>query len=164
MKRKNILYTLAILVALPVSWAGAQQQTHAEHGSQPMVQMHSEQDAMQMNEASIMLGDETVDGVKAMAHVNDIGVMMTQMGRKENYHFMLMFSDTASGAPVESGAVAVKIIDPKTGQAGEAIPLIGMGGHFGADIILPEKGNYSFQVGTKLTDGKKRQYTFHFKR
>jgi hypothetical protein len=38
---------------------------------------------------------------------------------------------------------------------------MGMEGHFGADIVLPEKGEYHFKVGTKLADGQKREYHFH---
>jgi hypothetical protein len=37
-----------------------------------------------------------------------------------------------------------------------------MDGHFGADIVLPEKGKYLFKVGTKLPDGKTRQYEFGY--
>ena len=39
---------------------------------------------------------------------------------------------------------------------------MGMGNHFGADIVLPAKGEYQFQVGSKLADGSKRQFTFHY--
>jgi hypothetical protein len=88
--------------------------------------------------------------------------MMAQMGKKENYHFMVMFSDAKTGAALEQGAVAVKITDPKTGQAGEAIPLMGMGNHFGADVALPAQGEYHFQVGSKLADGSKRQFHFSY--
>jgi hypothetical protein len=109
---------------------------------------------------TIMLGEQTVEGVKAKGLLNDVGAMMAQMGKKENYHFMVMFSDAKTGTAIEQGTVAVKITDPKTGQTGEAIPLMGMGNHFGADVVLPGKGEYHFQVGSKLADGSKRQ--FHF--
>jgi hypothetical protein len=119
---------------------------------------------MQMDASSIMLGEENVDGVTAMAHLNDVGAMMAKMGHKENYHFMVMFSEAASGKPVQAGTVAVKIVDAKTGQPGAPIMLMGMGNHFGADILLPDNGKYTFEVGTKLADGKKRQYSFQFTR
>lgn len=73
---------------------------------------------------------------------------------------MVMFNDAATGAAIEQGTVAVKIIDPKTGKAGGPIALMGMGNHFGADVALTEKGEYQFQVGTKLVDGNKRQFQF----
>jgi hypothetical protein len=72
---------------------------------------------------------------------------------------MVAFVD-AAGKPVTEGTVAVKIKNP-AGKEGKAIKLMGMEGHFGADIVLPEKGEYHFKVGTKLADGKKREYHFH---
>ena len=38
--------------------------------------------------------------------------------------------------------------------------LMGMSGHFGADVILDKSGEYTFQVGSKLADGQTRQYEF----
>lgn len=160
MKRGLVTYAiLSLLVLPPITSAGMT----GDHGSMQMMEQHGDHGSMQMmNAQTIMLGEETVEGVKAMAHINDIGAMMTQMGKKENYHFMLMFNDATTGAAIAQGTVAVKITDPKTGQTGEAIPLMGMGGHFGADIILSGKGAYDFQVGSKLADGKTRQFHFHY--
>jgi hypothetical protein len=39
---------------------------------------------------------------------------------------------------------------------------MGMGNHFGADVALSEKGEYQFQVGSKLADGKTRQFHFSY--
>ena len=71
-------------------------------------------------------------------------------------------SDAKTGNAIDQGTVAVKITDPTTGQAGAAIALMGMGGHFGADVALMAKGEYQFTVGTKLADGGKRQYSFRY--
>lgn len=158
MKRTLIAYAVLSLLSVPAL-------TIAETASEPSGHnMMEHQGAMPaMNTQTIMLGDEqTVEGVKGMAHIKDVGAMMAKMGKKENYHFMMMFSDAKTGAAMNEGTVAVKIVDPKTGQAGEAIPLMGMSGHFGADITLPAKGEYQFQVGSKLADGKKRQFTFKY--
>ena len=40
--------------------------------------------------------------------------------------------------------------------------LVVMDGMFGADLALIEKGEYRFTVGTKLADGKKRQFVFKY--
>ena len=157
---KRTLITLASLVLLHVPMiASAQQSSHEQH----TMPQHSGHEAMEKARTkTLMLGEQTVDGVKCKAMVNDVGAAMAQMGMKENYHFMVMFNDAATGAPIEQGTVAVKIIDPKTGKAGEPIGLMGMGNHFGADVALTEKGVYQFQVGTKLADGNKRQFQFTF--
>lgn len=155
MKRTLIASAILALMTLPAAAparAASDHTGHAmDHGSMAMPP-----------EATMMLGEQIVNGVKGMAHLNDVGAMMAQMGQKENYHFMIMFTDVKTGAAIKQGSVAVKIIDGKTGQAGEPIALMGMGNHFGADIVLPAKGEYHFQVGSKLTDGAKRQFTFHY--
>ena len=158
MKRTLITYAVLSLLSVP---AFTLAETASEHSGHNMME---HQGAMPtMNTQTIMLGDEqTVEGVKGMAHIKDVGAMMAKNGKKENYHFMMMFSDAKTGAPINEGTVAVKIVDPKTGQAGAAIPLMGMSGHFGADVTLPTKGDYQFQVGSKLADGTKRQFTFKY--
>jgi hypothetical protein len=155
MKRTLLASAILALMTLPTAAPALAASDHTGHAMD-----HS---SMAMPPAAtMMLGEQTVDGVKGRAHLNDVGAMMAQMGRKENYHFMIMFSDAKTGAAMEEGTVAVKIIDGKTGQAGEPIALMGMGNHFGADIVLPAKGEYGFQVGSKLRDGAKRQFTFHY--
>jgi hypothetical protein len=157
MKHTFIVYAILALLALPVV---APAETPGSHGGQHLMAQPGA--APMMHGQVIMLGEQTVEGVKGMAHIKDVGAMMAQLGKKENYHFMMLFSDAKTGASIEHGTVAVKITTQKTGQAGEAIPLMGMSGHFGADIALPDKGEYSFQVGSKLADGSKRQFTFKY--
>ena len=159
MKRAALFFTFVSLFTLPAMAIGQTQVDHSQH----MMAPQGAQGAMEkMRTKTIALGEQTVDGVKAKGLLNDAGAMMAQMGKKENYHFMVMCSDAATGAPIEQGTVAVKITDPKTGKAGEPIPLMGMGNHFGADVALSEKGEYQFQVGSKLADGKTRQFHFSY--
>ena len=128
-----------------------------KHGSMD----HGEHGGMGMEGDMIMLGNVVKDGVKAMAHLKDVGKAMAQMGMPATHHIMVMFVDQASGDPIESGAAAVKIERPDGTESGP-IKLMGMQGHFGADIELAEPGKYEFKVGTKLADGKKRQFEFEF--
>jgi len=169
-KRLNVLLAVLFAISLPLM-AGAA--TH-EHGSmekmegmgkgkmEGMKHEGMEHGAMMMEGGMLMLGDQTQDGVKAMAHLKDVKEAMGKMGMKETHHFMVMFVDVKSGDPIETGTVAVKIQDP-AGKEGTTVELMGMQGHFGADVALTEKGEYHFKVGTKLPDGKKRQFQFHFK-
>jgi hypothetical protein len=156
MKRTALFLTFFSFFTLPALSIAQVESDHSQHA----MPQHG---AMEMTRTkTIMLGEGTVEGVKAKALLNDVGAMMAQMGKKENYHFMVMFSDAKTGAALEQGTVAVKITDPKSGQAGEAIPLMGMGNHFGADVALPVKGEYHFQVGSKLADGNTRQFHFSY--
>jgi hypothetical protein len=105
------------------------------------------------------LGDTTVNGVEAMAHMKDVRASMAKMGMKTTHHFMVMFEDEKSGDEIESGTVAVKITAPD-GTVTGPVELMGMSGHFGADVTLDKPGAYTFQVGSKLPDGVVRQFEF----
>jgi len=156
MRKFTVLLAVLIISALPIAVSAAMHE-HGEHGK--MEGMKHE--GMMTEKGMIMLGDQTVEGVKAMAHLNDVKDAMAKMGMKETHHFMAAFVDTASGNPITEGTVAVKIKNP-AGKESEPVKLPGMEGHFGADIVLPEKGEYLFKVGTKLPDGKTRQYEFKY--
>ncbi len=152
MKSKmTAILSILLLLALPAGALAASQ----EPGGQQM--QHS---GMTMGGDMIMLGEMTVAGVQGMAHLSDVGEAMAKMGMKENYHLMLMFSDQ-SGAPIAEGTVAVRITDPG-GRQSEPMALMPMDGMFGADLALSEKGAYRFAVGSKLADGKKRQFEFDY--
>lgn len=152
------LVFLAILVAAPLTVLGAMHEHGSHGGASSMGSM--DHGAMMKDAATAMLGDQTIEGVKAIAHVKDVKAAMAKMGMKETHHFMVNFVDK-NGKPVTTGTVAVKIKSP-AGKEGEAIALLGMDGHFGADIVLADKGTYEFKVGTKLPDGKVRQYEFKY--
>ncbi len=156
--RKTItaLLATALLAVLPLAVAA---QDHGSHGKKKDSGTHSHADHSAAHDAMLLIGEQTVDGVEGMAHINDIRDAMAKMKMKETHHFIMMFTDK-DGA-IETGTAALKIVDP-SGKEGEAVRLVAMDGHFGADIVLPEKGKYLFKVGTKLPDGKTRQYEFSY--
>lgn len=157
MKRTLITLATLSLLYLPLGAAAQEPGGHEQH-TMPSSSGH---EAMgKVNTQMVVLGEQTVDGVKCKAMIKDVGAAMAKMGMQENHHFMVMFSNAATGAPIEQGTAAVKITDTKTGKVGEPIALMGMGNHFGADVTLTGKGLYQFQVGTKLADGNKRQFQF----
>lgn len=147
-KKMSLIVAALIIFALPLSATAKSHEKH-EHG-------HKHDDHAGM----VMLGEQTIDGIKAMAHLNDVKAAMAKIGMKETHHFMAAFVD-AAGNQVTEGTVAVKIVDP-AGKESAPIKLIGMEGHFGADILLAAKGKYVFKVGTRLPDGKTRQYEFEY--
>jgi hypothetical protein len=105
------------------------------------------------------LGSKGEKGVKASASMKDVKAAMTKMGMKTTHHFMVSFLDEKTGKPVDAGTAALKINDPD-GVATGPMALMGMQGHFGADVILDKPGEYKFQIGSKLADGQTRQYEF----
>jgi hypothetical protein len=174
---RNFVLTLMLLVALPLAVQAMQHESGAamdhgkmkmdhdkmdmDHGKMKMDhdKMDMDHGGMKMSGDMLMLGNSVQDGVKAMAHLKDVKQAMAKMGMKSTHHFMVLFADVESGKPIESGVAAVKVKSPD-GKEAEAVKLMGMQGHFGADIVLPGPGTYHFTVGTKLADGKKRQFEY----
>jgi len=159
----TIIIASTLFFGLPL---GALAMKGMEHGKQAETMDHGSMDhgnhdGMAMEGDMIMLGNAVEDGVKAMAHLKDVAAAMAKMGMDATHHIMIMFTDQASGDTIESGIAAVKIERPDGTESGP-IKLMGMQGHFGADIELSEPGKYEFKVGTKLADGKQRQFEFEF--
>lgn len=173
-KRTIVMLATLFVASLPLTAAAMEKMDHdhSSHAGMEQKEMdHKSMDhmshekmehgGMSMAGGMIMLGEQEVEGVEAMVHLKDVKDAMAKMGMSQTHHFMVMFVDTTTGEPVEAGMAAVKIVDPG-GTEGEAVALMGMQGHFGADIALSAPGEYVFKLGTKLADGKKRQYEFKF--
>ena len=166
MKKTLVKILVALFVISMPLGAMATSHGHGDHGKKVSEDTKGHEGhghgSQEMQGGMVMLGDAVKDDVKGAAHLKDVSEAMAKLGMKENFHFMIMFMDTKTGKPIEEGTVAVKITDPKGKEIGAPVELLGMDGHFGADITLTEKGDYQFKVGTKLPDGKKRQYNFHY--
>ncbi|MDA3903357.1 MAG: hypothetical protein PF441_07930 [Desulfuromusa sp.] len=168
MEKKIFILILAALLIVPATnFASGDRGEHNKKIGHEMVKMDhgdmKDMDSVGMSTDGKMylLGTHEVDGVKGMAHMNDVRKQMAEHGMKQTHHIMIAFEDVANGDAVEIGSVAVKIEDPDE-NISEAIKLVGMDGHYGADVILDKKGMYHFKFGTKLVDGKKRMFHHHF--
>jgi len=113
----------------------------------------------------MMLGEASEDGVSAMGHVKayDSKAMesMAKMGMSATHHFMVFFKDQQTGKAVTEGTVAVKV--ESDDHEGKPVKLMQMGEGFGADIAVPQGHEAKLKIGTKLADGKKRQFEFELK-
>ena len=150
--KKSLLLQLTIALFCLFA-AAAAQAMDMNHG-----QDHS---GMDMGGDTIMLENDMQNGVMAMAHLRDISEKMKEHGMEQTHHFMVMFTDHKTGSTIETGVVALKIIDPDGNQQ-KAVKLMGMEGSFGADIVVNKHGQYTFEVGTKLLDDTKRQFRFTY--
>ena len=155
MKKSLFICCLAALITLPVAvFAASSDHNMAgmDHGSKAK--------KGDMHKGMLTVGEQTVEGVKAIVYLNDVKATMAKMGMKETHHLMIHFY-AKNGKTIEEGTVAAKI-KGSDGMEGEPIKLIGMDKHFGADVILEQKGNYVFTIGTQLADGVKRQYELKY--
>ncbi len=168
MKKQIFILIATALLIVPVSgFAGGEHGEHAQPAGHDMEKMEHgdthevDSPGMSTQGKMYLLGVHEVDGVKGMAHLNDVRKQMAAHGMQQTHHIMIAFEDVASGEAVDNGDVAVKIEDPDENIT-TAIPLVGMEGHFGVDVTLDKKGMYHFKFGTKLADGKKRVFHQHF--
>ena len=148
-KRSLVNVALALALALTVSWplmAAAADHTRMVEKTKVPHKKTSSLDA------------QTVDGIKASAQLNDVRAAMAKAGKEETHHLLVFFSDQA-GAAIKTDGVAVKVTSPD-GIEGQALPLHGMGHHYGVDLKLAQPGTYHFAVETTFSDGKKRQFVF----
>lgn len=153
-KRLVFLFVSALLL-LPMPVVGSSSHDHGSHGEP------GTHDGMAAEGSMVIVGSQVSKGVKGMAHIKNVTAAMSEMGMKTTHHFMMAFIDEESGTQIEKGTVALKITDPDA-KVSDTIELVGMDGHFGADIVLDMQGEYHFKLGTKLEDGTKRKFHFHY--
>lgn len=126
---------------------------------------HSAMAGMEMAKTAsgpdILLKDDLQDGVKASAQLKDIKEAMAQQGGTQTHHFMVEFYQEGGGKRLDGGTVAIKIVDP-AGNELKPAKMMAMKGSFGADVELSQSGDYLFEVGTRLSDGRKRLFRFHY--
>ena len=158
MKTKIGAILAALLLTLPI---GALAASHEHGGSGTTAEGRAMEHGDMNMGGMIMLEVQTEDGVQGMVHLKDVGEAMAKMGMKEDFHFMVMFNDNSTGDQIVEGTAALKITDP-AGKESEPLALMPMDDMFGADIALTAKGAYRFTVGTRLADGKKRQFEFEY--
>jgi len=156
---RNLMMVLVVLTAMPLAGLAM------EHGKMDMDHEKMDMDHGKMGHVGMMmLGEETEDGVVAMGHAkaydSDAVAKMAKMGMGATHHFMVSFKDQ-QGKPITEGTVAVKV--EAGGQESKPIMLMQMGEAFGADITVPQGEEVKLKVGSKLADGKKRQFEFELK-
>lgn len=157
MKKQFIILAMLTTMLLP-SAAMAMDHGSMDHGK--MKADDSAHSGMDMGGDMIMLQDQDVDGVMGSAHLMDVKEKMAAHGMSVTHHMMVGFMNS-EGMEIKDGQVAVKVQAPD-GEVGKPVKMMGMAGQFGADITLDQKGKYMFMVGTKLADGKKRTFHFHY--
>lgn len=166
--KKHWLCLLAVTLFAIAPLTATAMDDHKHHGSKTSAKKdahaghdHKSHSGMEMDGDTLMLGEQVVEGVEGMAHLKDVKEAMAKVGMSHTHHLMVEFIDLAKNEGIEQGIAAVKVVSP-AGKESDAVALVGMDGHFGVDLTLSEKGDYLFKVGTKLPDGKKRQYEFKY--
>ncbi len=132
----------------------------------PLVVRAMDHNGHAMEHKTAIAHEEVVDGVKATFRVQTMADAMKGMGMempagvKETHHVSVSFKDAKSGKALTEGMVTIKVQNPdKSTQTKE---LMGMQGHFGADLELSKSGKYGVMCKFQLKDGKSRQAKFWY--
>jgi len=153
-------FTIIMMLCLTLVSTSALAMHHEQGGhNHHAAATHQGHEAMAADGAMLDIGTVSVKGIAAMAHLKDVRAAMAKTGMKITHHFMIMFNDEKTGKPLDAGKVAVKITSPDGAVTGP-LELMGMQGHFGADVTLSQPGDYRFEVGSRLADGETRQFEF----
>lgn len=110
--------------------------------------------------------EEVIDGVRATFTVQAMADAMKAMGMempkgvKETHHVAVAFKDVKTGKALTEGVVKIKILAPDKSE--QTKDLMGMQGHFGADVEMVKKGNYGVMCKYQLKDGKIHQAKFWY--
>lgn len=147
MKKLTLLIAVLFALAVPVVSIAAM-----DHGSHQGAAAH----------------EEVVDGVKATFKVISMKEHMKSMdmamdmpkGMKDTHHLAVEFKDAKSGKALTEGEVKVKVQNPDKSEQSKV--LMGMQGHFGADLDLSQKGKYGVMCKFQLKDGKIRSAKFWY--
>ena len=158
---KKMTLAIAALFALAAPVASFAAMDHGDHGSMDM--SHGDHSMMDKGDVA---HQEVVDGVKAVFKVlsmkEHMKVMKMEMPKdvKETHHIMVEFKDAKSGKALTEGEVKVKVQGPD--KVEQTKDLVGMQGHFGADLDLSKKGKYGVMSKFQLKDGKVRSAKFWY--
>ena len=155
------------LLAVALVWTASAAWASGEHDKMHGMDMQHEGNMkhgqnMPHDKGMIMVGEQTEAGVTAMAHLRNAREVMAKMGMKTTHHLMVQFTKASSGTAIESGTAIVTVKAP-SGKEVSGLKMMGMGGHFGKDVALTERGMYEFTVDTVLADGKTRRFHFSYK-
>ncbi|MBE0574470.1 MAG: hypothetical protein IH613_01105 [Desulfuromonadales bacterium] len=174
-----VLLTLVIAMGMPMIAAAMSHENHADsskkmtedmkqhsdmdmdHAKEMSTDMHKGHDMAGQDDDFLEIGKDTQEGVVATVKVKTYDektmASMAKMGMDATHHVMVFFADEKSGNDIAGGQVALKV----KGKEAKPVMMMQMGTGFGADVSL-EEGMHTFEVGTKLEDGKKRQFSVMF--
>ena len=156
------MMVLIIAMGMPMVAIAMDHGSHDKEMSKDMDHdMHKGHDMAAKDGDFVEIGKDTQKGVVATVKVKvydeKTKATMAKMGMNATHHVMVFFTDEKSGDAIDSGKAALKI----KGEDAKPAMLMKMGTGFGGDVNV-EGGMSTFEIGTKLEDGEKRQFSVMF--
>lgn len=154
MKKTTVLIAALFALSAP---AASFAMDHSGHGG-------GSHDAGNGGNLGDVAHEEVVDGVKATFRIMSMKESMKGMEMpkemKETHHFAVEFKDAKTGKALTEGDATVKVQNPD--KSNQSKDLMGMQGHFGADVDFSKKGKYGVMCKFQLKDGKVRSAKFWY--
>ena len=156
------MMVLIIAMGMPMVAIAMDHGSHDKEMSKDMDHdMHKGHDMAAKEGDFVEIGKDTQKGVVATVKVKvydeKTKATMAKMGMNATHHVMVFFTDEKSGDAIASGKAALKI----KGSDAKPDMLMLMGTGFGGDVSVGE-GMATFEIGTKLEDGQKRQFSIMY--
>jgi len=156
------MMVLIIAMGMPMVAIAMDHGSHDKEMSKDMDHdMHKGHDMAAKDGDFVEIGKDTQKGVVATVKVKvydeKTKATMAKMGMNATHHVMVFFTDEKSGDAIASGKAALKI----KGSDAKPDMLMLMGTGFGSDVSVGE-GMATFEIGTKLEDGQKRQFSIMY--
>jgi hypothetical protein len=101
-------------------------------------------------------GEARIIDMKAQMAASGMQAQGTMMN---THHMALALTDPKTNASITEGTGAVTVIGPD--KSTKTYDIMGMQGHFGADVNLPKPGKYTFNAKIE-SGGKTGAATFHY--
>src|SRR5210317_2190192 len=172
MKNLTIAFlTMFLVLSLPMLAFSASHGDQDMHKGHKMNMDNAKEKAHDMHKGHDMSGDDfveagkdTQDGVVATVKIKTYDEetvnKMKAMGMAATHHVMVFFADEKSGDAIVAGKAALKVKGSGDDSAKPAMLML-MGNGFGTDVNL-EGMMITFEIGTKLGDGQKRQFEVQY--
>ncbi|MGA6994510.1 MAG: hypothetical protein WBX50_11515 [Candidatus Deferrimicrobiaceae bacterium] len=165
--KKGLLFTVCFMALAALVIAGVSTAAEKGHGSMPGMHGESKMEGHGM----MKMGDKVFEGkvgpwhaegrlmdMKAQMEKAKASGMKMEGMMKNTHHVAFSLTDPATSKPVTEGKGTVMVTGPDNKTV--TTDLMGMQGHFGADVNLPVPGEYTFQVEVEA-GGKNGSATFH---
>ena len=156
-----VIMALVFAMGMPMAAMAMKDMDHSENGKEMSEDAHKGHDMASQGDDFVEIGKDTQEGVVATVKVKTYDektlASMAKMGMDGTHHVMVFFADKKSDKEIASGKVALKV----KGKEAKPVMMMQMGTGFGADVTLSEMMN-TFEIGTKLEDGEKRQFSIMF--
>ncbi len=160
---RNTYVTMMVIISFIIC-SGPVFSGDMDHMGHDQKKMEKTKGSHQKMDNSKRMGDmihhSTVDGVGLMYHLIDMTAHSKKMPEMRATHHLMVYLKSEHGHNVEKAKVGYLISGPD--KHNQKIMAMGMGGGFGGDIALKEKGVYTIKTKA-LIDGKKVIDQFDYK-